>query len=54
MARLMEFPMVTMCVFNGTAFAGGYFLGLVHDYRIMHETTGSICLTELKLGLPLP
>jgi len=36
LARLMEFPLPTMCVFNGTAMAGGYFLGLAHDFRVMH------------------
>ena len=55
MARLLEFAMPTMCVFNGSAIAGGYIFGLCHDYRIMHETVGSgICLSELKLGLALP
>ena len=54
MARLLEFPMPTMTVFNGNAIAGGYILGLCHDFRIMHETNGSICLSELKLGMSLP
>ena len=53
-ARLLSFPMPTMCVFNGNAIAGGYILGLAHDFRIMHETVGTICLSELKLGIPLP
>ena len=42
-----------MCVFNGTAIAGGYILGVCHDFRIMHESVGKICLSELKIGLPL-
>ena len=55
MARLLEFPMPSMCCFNGTAIAGGYFLGLCHDFRTMHETVGlGVCLTEIKLGLALP
>ena len=54
LARLLEFPMPTMCVFNGNAIAGGYILGLVHDFRIMHESNGIICLSELKLGMSLP
>ena len=54
MARLLEFSMPTMCVFNGTAIAGGYIFGLCHDYRIMHESRGSICLSELKIGFALP
>lgn len=54
MARLLEFSMPTMCIFNGNAIAGGYILGLCHDYRIMNESVGAICLSELKLGLALP
>ena len=50
MARLLEFPLPTMCIFNGNAFAGGYIFGLCHDYRIMHESVGAICLSELKIG----
>jgi enoyl-CoA hydratase/carnithine racemase len=54
LARLMEFPLPTMCVYNGTAIAGGYIMGLAHDFRVMHESNGIICLSELKLGLALP
>jgi len=54
MARLLQFSMPSICVFNGNAIAGGFILGLCHDSRIMHESTGAICLSELKLGLPLP
>lgn len=53
MARLLEFPMPSMCVFNGNAIAGGYILGLCHDFRIMNATIGRICLSELKIGLSL-
>merc|ERR1711957_1088012 len=54
MARLLEFPIPTLCVFNGTSWAGGLIWGLCHDYRIMNEKSGSLCLSELKLGLALP
>jgi len=54
MAKLLEFPMPTMCIFNGNAFAGGYLLGLCYDTRIMNEAVGNICLTELKFGIALP
>ena len=54
MARLLEFSLPSLAVFNGKAIAGGYILGLCHDNRIMHESIGEICLSELKLGLPLP
>ena len=54
LAKLIAFPLPSLCVFNGTAIAGGYFMGLAHDYRIMHDTKGTICLSELKLGFALP
>ena len=54
MARLLSFSMPTMCVLNGTAIAGGYIFGLCHDFRIMNETVGEICLSELKITLGLP
>ena len=47
MARLLEFPMPTMCIFNGTAWAGGLIWGLCHDTRIMNANVGNVCLSEL-------
>ena len=54
MARLTTLKLPSMCVFNGTAIAGGYWLGLSHDFRIMNAEVGEICLSELKLGLTIP
>mmetsp|Transcript_15761 Transcript_15761/g.18756 ORF Transcript_15761/g.18756 Transcript_15761/m.18756 type:complete len:190 (+) Transcript_15761:61-630(+) len=54
MARVLEFPMPTLAIFNGNAIAGGLIWGLCHDMRIMNEKVGGLCLSELKLGLPLP
>ena len=53
MARLLEFSMPTMCVYTGNAMAGGYIFGLCHDFRIMNNDVGTICLSELKLGLSI-
>ena len=53
MARLLEFSMPSLCVFNGTAMAGGYILGMLHDFRTMRANSGTICLSELKLGFDL-
>lgn len=54
MARIMEFPLPTLCIFNGNAIAGGYLLGLAHESRIMNANQGVICLSELKIGFPMP
>ena len=53
MCRVIEFPMPTLCVFNGTAWAGGLIWGLCHDYRIMNEKIGTLSLSELAVGLPI-
>ena len=42
-----------MCVFNGNAMAGGYFLGICHDFRTMTLRHGRVCLNELRFGGPL-
>ena len=39
-----------MCVFRGNSMAGGYFMGLAHDFRIMSANHGKIALTELAFG----
>ena len=54
LARILIFPMPTMCVFNGHAVAGGLILGLVHDFRIMREEKAFVCLSELNIGITLP
>ena len=53
-ARLLEFPMPTMCVFNGKAVAGGFLFGSSFDRRIMDEKKGLVLLNEIQNGLPMP
>ena len=53
MARLVAFPMPTLAIFNGTAWAGGLIFGLCHDHRIMNANVGSLCLQEMKVGVGL-
>ena len=53
MARLLEFSMPTLAIFNGNTIAGGLIWGLCHDRRIMNEKVGYMCLSELKIGFAL-
>lgn len=53
-ARLLTFPLPTMCVINGHAFAGGMMLALSHDYRTMRADRGYMCLSEINLNFPIP
>ncbi|KAL4786258.1 ClpP/crotonase-like domain-containing protein [Aspergillus varians] len=51
--RLITYPMPTIALLNGHAFAGGLMLTLYHDYRIMNPHRGYLCLNELEFGVPL-
>ncbi len=42
----------TVAAIQGHCFAGGAMLALAHDYLIMREDRGYICLPEADLGLP--
>ena len=54
LTRLLTFPMPTMAVVNGHAFAGGIFLALAHDFRTMRADYGFMCLAEINLDFPIP
>lgn len=45
--------MPTLALLNGHAFAGGFMLGMYHDYRIQNADRGFLCLNELEFGVPL-
>ncbi|EKD15182.1 uncharacterized protein L3040_001550 [Drepanopeziza brunnea f. sp. 'multigermtubi'] len=51
--RLLTYPMPTVALINGHAFAGGFMLAMYHDYLIMNPSRGYLCLNELDLGVPL-
>ncbi|KAE9380635.1 enoyl-CoA hydratase/isomerase [Stipitochalara longipes BDJ] len=51
--RLLTYPMPTIALINGHAFAGGFMLAMYHDYRVFNPSRGFLCLNELDLGVPL-
>ncbi|CZR51934.1 related to enoyl-CoA hydratase/isomerase [Phialocephala subalpina] len=51
--RLLTYPMPTVALVNGHAFAGGFMVAMYHDYRIFNPSRGFVCLNELDLGVPL-
>lgn len=53
-ARFLSLPIPTLCVISGHCYAGGLFLALCHDFRIMRSGSGRLCLSEINVGLPLP
>jgi len=54
LARLMAFPMATVAALNGHTFAAGAFIALAHDYRVMREDKGFVCLPEIDLAMGQP
>ncbi|RAL04606.1 enoyl-CoA hydratase/isomerase family protein [Aspergillus ibericus CBS 121593] len=51
--RLLTYPMPTISLLNGHAFAGGLMLAMYHDYRIQNPHKGFLCINELEFGVPL-
>ncbi|KAJ5698757.1 hypothetical protein N7462_000762 [Penicillium macrosclerotiorum] len=51
--RFLTFPMPTICLLNGHAFAGGFMLAMYHDYRVQNPEKGFLCVNELEFGVPL-
>ncbi|KUL89766.1 hypothetical protein ZTR_00504 [Talaromyces verruculosus] len=47
------YPMPTIALINGHAFAGGFMISMYHDYRIQNPKRGFLCLNEIALGIPL-
>ncbi|CDW85992.1 enoyl-hydratase isomerase [Stylonychia lemnae] len=52
--RIHLLPFPTLCVFNGSALAGGLFFGLAHDYVLMRNGKTYISMAELIYGVTIP
>ena len=51
--RFLTFPMPTIALINGHAFAAGFMLAMHHDYRVFSGEKGYLCVNELEFGAPL-
>jgi enoyl-CoA hydratase/carnithine racemase len=53
-SRFLVLPCPTVAAINGHAFAGGAFLALSCDYRLMREDRGWFSVSEVDVGVPVP
>ena len=53
-SRFLILPCPTVAAMNGHAFAGGAFLALSCDYRLMREDRGWFSVSEVDVGVPIP
>ena len=53
LGRMLMFPMPTIAVVSGHAYAGGLFFALAHDVRIKNADVGVLCMSEINIGLSL-
>lgn len=52
--RVLIFPKPLVAAINGHAIAGGFFLSLAMDWRVMREDRGFLAIPEIDLGVGLP
>ena len=52
--RFLVLPCPTVAAMNCHAFAGGAFMALSCDYRIMREDRGWFSVSEVDVGVPIP
>ena len=50
----MVFPLPTITLIEGHAFAGGLILSLCHDLRVIVDGKHKICLSTMNMGFPIP
>ena len=53
-SRFLILPCPTVAAMNGHAFAGGAFMALSCDYRLMREDRGWFSVSEVDVGVPVP
>ncbi|WFD36962.1 hypothetical protein MCUN1_003854 [Malassezia cuniculi] len=52
--EFMTLPIPSVASLGGHAFAGGFTLAMVHDYRVMNGKRGYLCMNEIEFGAPIP
>lgn len=54
LARMLKTGYPTICMIDGHAYAAGYMFAIAHDFRLLREDHGSICISEVNIGAVIP
>ncbi|RFA19095.1 enoyl-CoA hydratase/isomerase family protein [Subtercola boreus] len=52
LARVLESSLPTVAAVQGHCYAAGAMLAIAHDFRVMREDRGFICLPEIDIRIP--
>jgi enoyl-CoA hydratase/carnithine racemase len=53
-SRMLQTGYPTIAVMDGHAYAGGYMFSVAHDFRLLREDFGNICISEVNIGAVVP
>jgi enoyl-CoA hydratase/carnithine racemase len=53
LGRILVFPIPTIAAINGHTIAAGMFIAMAHDFRVMREDQGFMCLSEINIGMSI-
>ncbi|KZV84657.1 ClpP/crotonase [Exidia glandulosa HHB12029] len=53
-ARLLTYPIPTVCAMNGHTFAAGFLIAMACDYRVMSAGRAWASMNEIHFGAPMP
>ena len=53
LARMLLLGVATVAAISGHAYGAGLLFALAHDWRVMREDRGFLCLPEVDVGIPL-
>ena len=54
LSRWVKLSFPTIACINGHCYAAGYMLAIAHDFRVMREELGNICVSEINIGAVIP
>ena len=53
-ARMLGLSYPTVAAINGHCIAAGIMFAMGHDFRVQRKDLGTICLSEINMGKPIP